>query len=98
MHILQKFLITEKVEMIEQHGIPFYNGIQVCQLLGFTNNRTAIQRYTLKRETAMIQTQNKRSIIFVDISGFFALAMQSKRFSDEEKGDIRDELLWSLTE
>jgi prophage antirepressor-like protein len=98
MTYLKKFAKIKGIQIIEQDGLNFYNGQQVCQLLGFANNRDAISRHTLPRERTVIEIQGKRGVVFVDDSGFLALAFVSKFMSDEIKGTIRDELLQAFTQ
>lgn len=93
MRYLDKLANIRKIETIELNGLQYYNGVHVCRVLGFTNNRTAIKRHTLERETTVVQTQGKRDTTFVDESGFLALLFASKAISEEIKGGVRDELL-----
>jgi prophage antirepressor-like protein len=86
------------IETLEQWGLRFYNGLQVCKYLGYVNSRVAIKRHTLEREITLNKSYSKRGTTFVDESGFLALIFQSKNVSDEMKGNIRVELLNAFTE
>jgi prophage antirepressor-like protein len=98
MFYLDSLANHQNIEMLEQYGLRFYNGLQVCDYLGYTNSRVAIGRYTLVREITLVRGRSKRGTTFTDESGFLALIFQSKNISDEAKGNIRWELLNTFTE